>query len=131
MALYQAERVPSIRNSSNSWKRTLLMYVNVCPLMAESRHWLTVNMHAYARYANDRFWPKADIETESKWVSVNVCFGEKSGHSGVRVTDKREWPQSTQRRHSSFPADQLLTGPEYRLSACSDAYARPCKAENC
>ncbi len=31
---------------------------------------------------NVRFWPKADIRTESKWVSVNVCFGEKSGHSG-------------------------------------------------
>ncbi len=27
-------------------------------------------------------WPNADIETESKWVSVNVRFGEKSGHSG-------------------------------------------------
>jgi len=23
-------------------------------------------------------WPKADIETKSKWVFLNVCFGEKS-----------------------------------------------------
>ncbi len=30
---------------------------------------------------NVRLWPKADIRTESKWVSVNVCFGEKSGRS--------------------------------------------------
>ncbi len=26
-----------------------------------------------------RLWPKADIETESKSVFVNVCFREKSG----------------------------------------------------
>jgi len=30
---------------------------------------------------NVRLWPKADIETESKWVFLNVRFGEKSGHS--------------------------------------------------
>ncbi len=51
--------------------------------MAESGHWLTVNMHAYARYANDCLWPKADIETESKWVFLNVRFGEKSRHSST------------------------------------------------
>ncbi len=28
-----------------------------------------------------RLWPKADIRTESKSVVLNVCFGEKSGHS--------------------------------------------------
>ncbi len=31
---------------------------------------------------NGRFWPKADIETESKWVFLNVRFGEKSSRSG-------------------------------------------------
>ncbi len=29
------------------------------------------------------FWPKADIETESKWVFLNVRFGEKSRHSST------------------------------------------------
>ena len=28
-----------------------------------------------------RLWPKADIETESKWVFLNVRFGGKSRHS--------------------------------------------------
>jgi len=37
---------------------------------------------------NVRLWPKADIETESKWVLLNVRFGEKSGHSDVIVTGK-------------------------------------------
>ena len=58
--------------------------VNECPLLAESGHWLTVNMHAYARYANDRFWPKADIRTESKFQFLNVRFGGKSGRSAPR-----------------------------------------------
>ena len=65
-------------------------------LSARSGHPLTVNMHGFPEYANVCFWPKADIETESKWVFLNVCFGEKSRHSGVRVTGKGEWPQSTQ-----------------------------------
>ncbi len=30
---------------------------------------------------NVRSWPKADIETESRWVFLYVRFGEKSGHS--------------------------------------------------
>ena len=29
------------------------------------------------------FWPKADIETESKWVFLNVRFGGESGHHSV------------------------------------------------
>ena len=45
---------------------------------AESSRSLTVNMQ---QRAYDRFWPKADIETESKWVFLNGCFGEKSGRS--------------------------------------------------
>ncbi len=53
--------------------------------MAESRHSLTVNMHAYARYANDCLWPKADVRTESESPLANVCFGEKSGHSGDSI----------------------------------------------
>ncbi len=47
-------------------------------------------------------WPKADIRTESKSVFLNGCFGGKSRHSGVRVTGKGEWPQSTQSRRSSL-----------------------------
>ncbi len=31
-----------------------------------------------------RFWSKADIRTGSKSLTVNVCFGEKSGRSGCR-----------------------------------------------
>ncbi len=65
----------SRRSECSHWDRA------ECLLMAESRHWLTVNMHAYARYANDCLWPKADIETESKWVFLNVRFRGKSGHS--------------------------------------------------
>ena len=53
-------------------------------------------MQAIWVYANDCLWPKAAIETGSKSAFLNVCFGEKSGHSGVRVTGKGEWPQSTQ-----------------------------------
>ncbi len=30
-----------------------------------------------------RYWPKADIRTESKSPVANVCFGEKSGHSAL------------------------------------------------
>ncbi len=46
--------------------------------------------------AYDRLWPKADIETESKTVFVNVCFGEKSGrsdpltHQGLQVRRRPE-----------------------------------------
>ncbi len=58
-------------------------------------------MHVSSEYANVRLWPKADIETESKWVFLNVRFGEKSGHSGVRITGKGEWPQSTQSGHAA------------------------------
>ncbi len=50
--------------------------------MAESGRSLTVNMQARAY---DRFWPKADIETESKCVFLNVRFGGKSGRPGARV----------------------------------------------
>ena len=32
-----------------------------------------------------RSQPKADIRTESKWVVLNVCFGEKSRHWALRV----------------------------------------------
>ncbi len=32
---------------------------------------------------------------------------------------------------TSFPADHLSLGPEYRLSACSDICARPYNNENC
>ncbi len=53
--------------------------------MAESSRPLTVNMQAYARNANDCLWPKADIRTESKWVFLNVRFGEKSGHSTLSL----------------------------------------------
>ncbi len=50
----------------------------------------------FPTYLGDvRFWPKADIRTGSKSVLLNGCFGEISGHSGVRVTGKGEWPQST------------------------------------
>ena len=42
-------------------------------------------MHVCAEYANGCLWPKADIRTESKWVFLNGCFGEKSGHSGRSV----------------------------------------------
>ncbi len=38
-------------------------------------------MHVISEYANVCLWPKADIETESKRVFLNVRFGEKSGHS--------------------------------------------------
>ena len=38
-------------------------------------------MHVISEYANVCFWPKADIETESKLPLANVCFGEKSGRS--------------------------------------------------
>jgi len=38
-------------------------------------------MHRIPVYANGCFWPKADIRTESKAAVLNVCFGEKSGHS--------------------------------------------------
>ncbi len=31
-------------------------------------------------------WPKADIRTESKWVFLNGCFGEKSGRSKVPLS---------------------------------------------
>jgi len=34
---------------------------------------------------NVRFWPKADIRTESKSVLLNGCFGEKSGRSSSGV----------------------------------------------
>ncbi len=42
--------------------------------------------------------PKADIQIESKWLSLNVCFGEKSGRSLRRsiflslvISDDRIW----------------------------------------
>ncbi len=35
---------------------------------------------------NGRFWPKADIETESRSVLLNVYFGEKCGHSALLAT---------------------------------------------
>ncbi len=35
-------------------------------------------MHGFQKYANVCLWPKADIETESKALILNVCFrGEK------------------------------------------------------
>jgi len=40
-------------------------------------------MHGFPEYANVCLWPKADIETESKSAFLNVCFGEKSGHSAL------------------------------------------------
>ncbi len=40
-------------------------------------------MQGSSKYANDCLWPKADIETESKCVFLNVRFGEKSGHSAL------------------------------------------------
>ncbi len=43
-------------------------------------------MHGLPKYANVCFWPKADIETESRWVFLNVRFGEKSGHSTLYTT---------------------------------------------
>ena len=38
-------------------------------------------MRAFWKYANVSFWPKADIETESKSFIFTSAFGEKSGHS--------------------------------------------------
>ena len=43
-------------------------------------------MHGFQKYANVSFWPKADIETESKSVIWDVCFGEKSGHESSRAS---------------------------------------------
>ena len=41
----------------------------------------------FASYLCDGcLWPKADIETESKSLLLNVCFGEKSRHSDHDVT---------------------------------------------
>ncbi len=38
-------------------------------------------MHGFQKYANVCFWPKADIETESKSPFLYVRFGGKSGRS--------------------------------------------------
>jgi len=51
-------------------------------------------MHGFQEYANVCLWPKADIETRSKYVFLNVCFGEKSGHSA-----RGGWPFSTPAQH--------------------------------
>jgi len=53
-------------------------------------------MHAFLKYANVSFWPKADIETESKSPLANVCFGEKSGHSGTESKGLSDRLLSTQ-----------------------------------
>ncbi len=45
--------------------------------------------------SNVRLWPKAAIRTESKWVLLNGCFGEKSGHSDATFQDLDEWPRPT------------------------------------
>ena len=63
----------------------MVLTVNERLLLAESSRWLTVNMHGISEYANVCFWPKADIRTESKSVLLNGCFGEKSGHSALRL----------------------------------------------
>jgi len=34
---------------------------------------------------NGRLWPKADIETESKWVFLNGCFGGKKRTFSVSI----------------------------------------------
>ncbi len=74
--------------------------------MAESSRWLTVNMHAYARYANDRLWPEADIETKSKWVFLNVRFGEKSGRSEPTGIPPRDYTELHKRPGSILGARQ-------------------------
>ena len=61
----------------------------------------------FQKYANVSFWPKADIETESKRVFLNVCFGGKSRRSGDSM------------RHSHMAGDISRREIPYRIRLSS------------